>query len=329
MGVLVCSPGDYQDGTAAYCFACTNIDGEQMYSVSQADVSSDAYGVSKAPAPAVIAGVGESSTPIFEPLEPRLPPVVEEPPRSAGWSLDTVVNLVSLLLILSLGCSMLVPLGEPHSEDGDTFFVGHGEWMHDSGAGNMQLIPCVTDFAEWTSKKITTLQRDRLGNVLGLCFSVIDKDQGRISAVHPFSATDCMAVAATMVASMWLMASFVRGSVSSTDPHIDNDEAGETIASAESSRMAIQRSIALLDLGPPDPEREQQWSPLTSEPGSSDHSPWQSEPGSSDDESPPPTPRTRRCTNIPAAMRWPFSDRVLMRRQLTTTSTPDGLAVGL
>jgi hypothetical protein len=36
-----------------------------------------------------------------------------------------VVNLVSLLLILSLGCSMLVPLGEPHSEDDDAFFVGH------------------------------------------------------------------------------------------------------------------------------------------------------------------------------------------------------------
>jgi hypothetical protein len=78
------------------------------------------YGVSKVPAP-VIAGVGDSSPPIFEPLEPRLPPIVEEPPRSAGWSLDTVVNLVSLLLILSLGCSMLVPLGEPHSEDDDAF----------------------------------------------------------------------------------------------------------------------------------------------------------------------------------------------------------------
>jgi hypothetical protein len=104
-----------------------------------------------------------------------------------------VVNLVSLLLILSLGCSMLVPLGEPHSEDDDAFFVGH------------------------------------------------NYEVGAFLWMLRFSMVDCMALTASMIASMLLMVSAFRGSVCGSNPQVEDDEATEAgTSTVDRARSACQ-----------------------------------------------------------------------------------------
>jgi hypothetical protein len=50
--------------------------------------------------------------------------MVDAPPPPVYMSVETMLNLAALLLVISLGCSMLVPSEPGWSDDDDVFFVG-------------------------------------------------------------------------------------------------------------------------------------------------------------------------------------------------------------
>jgi hypothetical protein len=97
-----CSPSDYEDGTSAYSFDLPVVE-------PTVEVAADGeFGFNKF-VEALIAGADEERAPVFEALTPT-PPAVDAPsPAPAPWSVETMPNLAALLLVLSLGCSMLVP----------------------------------------------------------------------------------------------------------------------------------------------------------------------------------------------------------------------------
>ena len=114
-------PGEFQDGTAAWEFSTED-------------------------APAAAAPTPD---PEFDPFEPAVdqPPVVAAVPQpEATWSVDTVINLLALLLVMGLGCSLLVPVGERESEDDDVFYVGGHAGETTSGGLRSMALMCLLSF---------------------------------------------------------------------------------------------------------------------------------------------------------------------------------------
>jgi hypothetical protein len=107
-------PGEFQDGTPAWEF---NTD--------------DAVTAATPPRPLLMPAVAdygsnaqvEVPTPVFEPMVDPPPAMTAAPQPAATWSVDTVVNLLALLMVLSLGCSMFVPANEQGAEDDNVFYV--------------------------------------------------------------------------------------------------------------------------------------------------------------------------------------------------------------
>ena len=60
---------------------------------------------------------------MFESLTP-VPPMADAPIPPVYLSVETVLNIAALLLVISLGCSMLVPSEPGWSDDDDVFFLG-------------------------------------------------------------------------------------------------------------------------------------------------------------------------------------------------------------
>ena len=114
--INTCEPCEYQDGTPAYAFPS---DGTMTVSAASSD---GVYGGGQEQMP-TMAAADASTTIVFEPATSRAP-MVDAPRGGGAWNVDTMVNIVAMLLLLSLGGSMLMTSGQPRSDDDVAFFVG-------------------------------------------------------------------------------------------------------------------------------------------------------------------------------------------------------------
>jgi hypothetical protein len=159
-------PEDFQDGTSAWEF---DTEDAPAAAVPPLDTKFDPFVPAVDPPPVVAA----------------VPPVVAAVPQpEATWSVDTVINLLALLLVMGLGCSLLVPVGERESEDDDVFYVGGHAGETASGGLRSMALMCLLSFT-------SAVQSVVAGDVL----------TEACAAVATIAAT---AVAAAAVAVQWL-----------------------------------------------------------------------------------------------------------------------------